>query len=306
MHASTLLLAILPSLATAHMAMWHPSVLDFNGDGYTAVTPLSGKSFSQWWFHGMASASMPSEVFSLPVGKSVTVEASCNKDFTSWGSQGDGQNACPDDTPSLHAGTPVEAGQLLGCGLAIAYKSKFTDVKPEDFAVFSVNHQCVKQLKTTFDVPKVMPKCPDGGCICAWFWQGQSSADEMYMTGFRCNISGGSSTASISSPKAPKYCPSGGCVSGPKQPMYWANDNSNIAYSGDYYQKPSYNAKWGFANGAQNDIVSVGKGSPTASTTLATVTRKPSVTNTSKFAIPTKVVDNCTWKDHCAGATCVC
>ena len=179
MHASTLLLSLLPSLATAHIAMWHPSVLDFNGDGYTAATPLSEKPFSQWWFHGMLNKPTPTEDFRLPVGQSVTVELACNKDFTSWGSQGDGQNACPTDTPSLHAGTPVEASQLLGCGLAIAYKSEFKDVKPQDFTVFSVNHQCVKQLKATFNLPEVMPKCPEGGCICAWFWQGQSSANEM-------------------------------------------------------------------------------------------------------------------------------
>jgi len=126
------------------------------------------------------------------------------------------------------------------------------------------------------------------------------------MTGFRCNVSGGSSTASISSPQPPKYCPNGNCVSGPKQPMYWANDNSNINFSGDFFQKPSYNSKWGFADGAQNDIVSGGSGSPAVTTTLATVTRKPTCTSTKKVPTPAKVVDNCSWKGHCAGAACVC
>jgi len=180
MHASKLILSLLPSLAAAHMAMWHPSVLDFYGDGYTAVTPLANLSFSEWWFHGMLDRPRPSESFILPVGQSVTVETSCRKDSSSYGTKGDGKNACTLDTAGLHAGLPViNETLLMGCGLAIAYKSDFKAVEPQDFAIFSVNYECVKQLKTTFEVPKVMPACPAEGCVCAWFWQGQNSAYEM-------------------------------------------------------------------------------------------------------------------------------
>ena len=58
---------------------------------------------------------------------------------------------------------------VKGCALAIAYKSNARDVKPEDFAVFSVNHTCVWYLNTAFEVPD-LPECPPGGCTCAWFW----------------------------------------------------------------------------------------------------------------------------------------
>jgi hypothetical protein len=179
MFTCTLLLSLLPFAAHAHMGMWHPSVLDFDGDGYEGVTPLSGLGFDQWWFHGFLSRPTPSEVFTLPAGKSVTVETACRKGYSSYGNEGDGVDACPSDTPSYHAGTPVNDRQLLGCGLAIAYKSEFVDVKPEDFTVFSVNHECIKQLKTEFQVPQVMKTCPEGGCVCAWFWQGQESSNEM-------------------------------------------------------------------------------------------------------------------------------
>ena len=81
--------------------------------------------------------------------------------------------------PSYHAGDPIEPKQLLGCGLAIAYKDDATKVQPEDFTVFSVNDQCVNGLKQDFPVPARMPACPNGKCICAWFWQGQDSANEM-------------------------------------------------------------------------------------------------------------------------------
>lgn len=59
---------------------------------------------------------------------------------------------------------------LGGCALAIAYESDATAVKPEDFAIFSVNQTCVWTLHTDFQVPAAMPACPEGGCTCAWFW----------------------------------------------------------------------------------------------------------------------------------------
>jgi hypothetical protein len=172
-------LALLPLAAQAHMGIWHPSVLDFDGDGYSLVTPLSGLSFSEWWFHGDLSKPTPSSVFTLPAGDSITVETACRRAYSSYGSEGDGKDGCPSDTPSYHAGTPIDDSQLLGCGLAIAYKSSFSDVNPADFTVFSVNHECIKQLKTEFKLPEVMKPCPEEGCICAWFWQGQDSANEM-------------------------------------------------------------------------------------------------------------------------------
>jgi hypothetical protein len=39
---------------------------------------------------------------------------------------------------------------LGGCALAIAYKSDANDVQPEDFVVFSVNHQCIWTRFTDF------------------------------------------------------------------------------------------------------------------------------------------------------------
>lgn len=116
------------------------------------------------------------------------------------------------------------------------------------------------------------------------------------MTGFECNVTGATSTAAIGKPTPPKYCPNGGCVLGPKQPMYWANDNSNIVFSGDYYQKPSYNSKWGFSNGAQDDIFT----GETASTTFITSIRPASSTTTATTPSAT-----CAWPGHCAGSACV-
>ncbi len=57
---------------------------------------------------------------------------------------------------------------LGGCALSIAYKSDVNSVTPDDFVIFSVQHQCVWTRWTAFDVPADMPPCPDGKCICAW------------------------------------------------------------------------------------------------------------------------------------------
>jgi len=149
------------------------------------------------------------------------------------------------------------------------------------------------------------------------------------MTGFDCKVDGATGTASIGKPVPPKYCPNGsGCVSGPKQPMYWANDRSNIQFSGEYLQKPSYNAKWGFKNGAQDDIFdgsssSGSNPSPPDSaspTTFLTVTSKPAATPTPPPSSPGSSGSSgspgspgrarggdggsCDWPGHCAGASC--
>ena len=160
--------------------MWHPSVYGFNGDGYSISEPLSGKPFDQWWMHGQKS-NKPQDgaVLELPAGGQVTIELACNKQYTSFGQDGAGNNPCPPDTPSMHAGNPVVDSQLRGCGLAIVYKSDIDAAQPEEFTVFSVNQNCVKDKNTVFQVPAGMPACPGDKCICAWFWQGQESANEM-------------------------------------------------------------------------------------------------------------------------------
>jgi len=50
-------------------------------------------------------------------------------------------------------------------GVRIAYKSDALDVKPEDFVVFTVVHDCPKRQRETIEIPH-LPACPDGKCIC--------------------------------------------------------------------------------------------------------------------------------------------
>ena len=84
-----------------------------------------------------------------------------------------------------------------GCALAIAYKSNVKDVKPEDFVVFTVVHDCPKRMREPIDVPN-LPACPNGKCTCAWFWLPRSGSGlkNFYMTPFVCHVDGASPNAS--------------------------------------------------------------------------------------------------------------
>lgn len=92
------------------------------------------------------------------------------------------------------------------------------------------------------------------------------------MTGFECTVTNALpySTVRVAKGIPPRYCADEpeSCVTGPKQPMYWANESPNIVFSGDYWKKPSYNEKWGFKSGAQDDIFD-GAGGPTTLSTVA-------------------------------------
>ena len=200
------------------------------------------------------------EVLSLEPGKHVTLEIACSKTWTTYGDKPN-SDACPNDAGSYHAGgtTGTESGwagnddqNLMGCALAIAFKSNPYDVQPEDFTVMSVQEQCVRQRDTVFAIPSNLPACPEGGCTCSWFWAGKNSAMEMYMVPFRCDVNGGAVTSDYPKPVEPRR----NAISGPTQPFYFANDINNIGYEPEYATKPSYNAVWGWTGGAQEEAFS--------------------------------------------------
>lgn len=144
------------------------------------VVPLRGKTFQEWWFHNHLSyPPNKGDFFELPAGSKATAEIACTKDATSYGKialDGGRDTRDPNNPNNVCPGSPSLAyhtngiDDLEGCSLAIAYKDKVEDVKPEDFTVFSVNQTCVWTRFTDFAVPERMPPCPDDGCICAFFW----------------------------------------------------------------------------------------------------------------------------------------
>jgi len=174
------------------------------------------------------------------------------------------------DSGAYHAGgtsfDPVgwpgnDEGMLMGCALAIAFKPTAGDTRPEDFTVMSINPTCVRQRQTAFEIPANLPACPEGGCTCAWFWQGKNSNDEMYMTGFRCDVEGGAVTSDYPVPVPPtKDSPKTGAT----QPVYWANQGSNLDFTPNFETKPMYNEAWGWTSGAQTGAFGAAGATPVA------------------------------------------
>ncbi|KAL0958756.1 hypothetical protein HGRIS_014078 [Hohenbuehelia grisea] len=82
------------------------------------------------------------------------------------------------------------------------------------------------------------------------------------MQGFKCRVTNVRSTARRVAPaKPPVWCEDNParCTRGAKQMVYWNQlDGNNIEVSGNdlsgHPRSPGYNAKLGFADGAQNDI----------------------------------------------------
>lgn len=266
------LFAVLPlvGLARAHGCIWHPSMYGFNVTATNSPqygsrdnrpqAPLRQLPFDQWWFHGhLDQPPHPDDIMELPAGGKVTTELACDKDATSYytsgpgGDQRSGNDPCPPNK-HIHANGLDDLG---GCALAIAYKSDATQVQPEDFVVFSVNHRCIWDRFTDFQIPANMPACPDGKCTCAWFWQHREDAggDEMYMNGFQCKVTGATATTAIPRGQVPTDCrdDSSKCVKGAKQPFYWDQAERNNVDFG-IYTPPLYLDSHGFADGAQNDI----------------------------------------------------
>ncbi|WWC89871.1 uncharacterized protein L201_004799 [Kwoniella dendrophila CBS 6074] len=260
------LLPLLPS-ATAHMAFYSKSMYGAGADGQ--YEPMAGLPFNQWWFRGHAGET-PAESTTLTAGGTLVADIACRAEHSAaFGNPT--ADACPNDSGAYHAGGTTDSqtgwegnseSNLMGCALAIAYKSSATEVQKEDFTVFSIQENCVRQRETSFEIPSNLPSCPEGGCVCAWFWQGYNSANEMYMNGFKCNVEGGVATTNYPKPVAP----SSGSISGPTQPFYWANEDGNIQDpgDGDLDAKPSYNSKWGWTNGAQTSAFSGSGGAASA------------------------------------------
>ena len=152
------------------------------------VAPIKNMNFSTWWFHNhLDFPPHPEDFFELPAGKPATAEIACNKGATTFFASSEGgdirdpndfNNPCPKSpTTAFHTNG---INDLMGCGLAIAYKSDAKSVQPEDFTIFSVNQTCVWTRFTDFQVPARMPPCPDGGCTCAFFWIHSVSLSILY------------------------------------------------------------------------------------------------------------------------------
>lgn len=161
-------------------------------------------TLSRWWCRGMAGLPTGGEVMELPAGQTVTIEIACHVAWTSFSDQpetatipGSPLDACPDNAGAYHAsqvpGGPIDNSLVSGCALAIADKDDISQVTEDDFAVFSVQKDCVRHKMTPFDVPAAMPPCTGEKCICACGSNGKRPFlpfDSLRMFGFRVLVHG--------------------------------------------------------------------------------------------------------------------
>ena len=75
------------------------------------------------------------------------------------------------------------------------------------------------------------------------------------MQGFKCKVTGATSTRPIARAVPPEYCANNAsqCVKGAKQMIVWHQAEANNVNPPNRVS-PGYNLAWGWRNGAQNDI----------------------------------------------------
>ncbi|PRP86646.1 hypothetical protein PROFUN_05125 [Planoprotostelium fungivorum] len=278
---SELLVVILALMvATGHIAMWHPSVFDPEQEDNNAngnANPLENMDYDTWWWHGnlnyppnaaywtdknqrLGLTKNAGTVFEIPANGVIDLDLATNRAFTQWGWDGKYQVEDPRASPDPWQNSFYT--NVAGCAVGIAYKSNRFDIKPEDFVIFSVEHDCPARFLQNFSVPN-LPACPNNLCHCAWFWIHKSAGgtDQMYMTPFQCNVTNALATApqiDYANARAPRKCANpADCVQGPRHPMIWkVNDqDDNMPEPGG--SAPTYSILFGFKNGAQRDIFTI-------------------------------------------------
>ncbi|BGP00320.1 hypothetical protein JCM10021v2_004001 [Rhodotorula toruloides] len=276
--STSLSLAAIAAFATqaaAHMSIWHPSMYGVGpGWSYDAGDPVAplGPNWGNrddWWFRGPGFRSLPPQagaVMELPAGGTVEIQLACHYAWSSYGyattEPGSPLDACPGPNAGpYHSGDPlsteIDYSLLSGCALGIADVDNINDVTMDNLAIFSVQHDCVKQKNTNFEVPARMPACTGEKCICAWFWLANNGTANFYMTGFDCKVTGSPADATpIAPPQDPVFCKNNpsSCTTGSKRPIYAYNTPSNVPWIGNN-DRAGYHQSWSFGtNGAQNDI----------------------------------------------------
>jgi len=247
-YTSAALLA-LSATARAHSAAWKDGMYCLGGpvagkddpNTNTAVLPLTNLPKEKWWWQADRGCDLvppaPGVYLDIPAGGSFTVEIAHNRGQTtlSFGGQyasewpdgkqhpenwegpplASGAPDCIQDDGAMHTNNQSMAG---GTAFAISYNPNLTAVTMENLVVFSVLKESPWHRLATYQVPQDLPPCPEGGCHCAWLWVPKGCGiPNMYMQGFKCNVTGSTSTKTVAPAKPPTYCGDGSpCVTGGK------------------------------------------------------------------------------------------
>lgn len=311
----TFLALALAALSNAHTVAWVKGMYCLGGNNTAvddsntnlAVNPLYNLTQSDWWFqHGRGCDAAPpaaGDILNLPAGGTFTVELAHNRAQTtlSYGGQyasewpdgnthpedWSGPGSPPDciqDDGAMHTNNQSMAA---GTAFAISYTPDLNSVTMENLVVFTtLSHTPWKRL-ATYSVPAALPACPPGGCHCAWLWVPNGCGQpNMYMAGYRCNVTGATGTAPLAKAQPPVYCgdDSSKCVKGAKQMIAWNQLTGNNIQTGPG-QSPAYGANCGWSDGAQNDIFQSVSSSVVSSSETSSAGVGSSSTSVSKVVV---------------------
>jgi hypothetical protein len=280
----TALLALV-AVSQAHTVGWAKGMYCLGGnvtgvdDQNTelAVNPLYQKSFKDFWFQHDRGCDLappaPGDILELPAGGQVTLELAHNRAQTTlsyngqyagewpdgkshpedWNGNGVG-DGCIQDDGAMHT---YNQSSAAGTALAISYQSSLSQVTLENLVVFSVLENTPWKRLAVYDIPAALPACPPGGCTCAWLWlPGICGTPNEYMGGYKCNVTGATSTAPVGVAKPPVYCADDAskCQAGPKQMIIWNQLEANNV-SPPAGATPGYNTKNGWAAGRRSHLI---------------------------------------------------
>ncbi|KAF2020131.1 hypothetical protein BU24DRAFT_448473 [Aaosphaeria arxii CBS 175.79] len=320
MKAAAILALSFAGATYAHVAAWAPGMYckggtvagEENRNTNDAVNPLYMLKKEDWWFQnsrGCNDVPPPAgEKLQIPANGEFTVELAHNRAFTTLSYDGEFATAWPDgkehpedwngwnnggepaiclpDDGALHAWNETHAA---GTAFAISYAEKYEEVTMDNLVVFSTLYHTPWKREATYKVPN-LKKCPAGGCTCAWLWIPTGCGQgNMYMERFDCEVINAKDDAlDLAKAQAPVYCEDdqSKCVKGAKQMLAWHQETGDniVAPNG---LTPNYNAKCGFANGAQTDIFVEGTAKPTETYPVTPVVVASS---TSSYVEPTAVL----------------
>ena len=274
----TALLA-LAAVSQAHTVGWAKGMYCLGGNvpgvdnpnTNTAVLPLFNLTFEDFWFqHDRGCDLVPpadGDILELPAGGNVTLELAHNRGQTTLSFNSEYAGEWPDGQPHPENwnGTGLPEGCIqndgamhvqnhsmaAGTALAISYQSNIQDVTLENLVVFSILENTPWKRIAIYDIPADLPACPPGGCTCAWLWvpNGCGILNE-YMAGYKCNVTGATSTVPVRTAQPPVYCaddPSK-CQAGPKQMIIWNQLEMNNVFPPNG-ESPGYNTKNGWLPG---------------------------------------------------------
>ena len=250
-----------------------------SGKNWLVQPIMEGEAYSDWWMHGQVDCQINATgSFALPAnGRTYIVMSSTvnqvpppysdvgsgyapsDPDYIltsdEWGTESNDPGNTLQGHHNIHAYTRNDTS---GCALAISYKSNAADVQPRDFVIFSIIRDCPKRQRELIDVPN-LPACPDDKCICAWLWIPKNSGTKnSFFTPFVCHVTDylmDASPIDFTYAIPPRRCLDPIlCNFGPRNPMYWLGLGEQINMPEDTSQSPHYSIRYGFRDGAQNDI----------------------------------------------------